>query len=366
MTHASDIAWMEMAYGLAEKALGRTSPNPMVGAVIVKKGAVAGHGWHAEAGKPHAEIVAMERAGRRARGATLYLTLEPCVHWGRTPPCADKVSAAGFGRVVISSLDPNPIVHRKGVRALKRAGVPVEVGLLAERNARLNEAYAKFITRRVPFVTLKAALSLDGKMACRTGDSKWISAADTRDYVHLLRGECDALMIGANTLIADDPVLTVRHPNWGRKKIARVVLDSRLRFPLGAAMLGTLGSGRIIVFAEDGAPPEKAEALRAKGVEVVFVPRPLHDGGLAAVLEELGRREIASVLVEGGSRLITSFVRHGFADKIFLTVSPRLIGGREAPGLLGGPGIERMREALALAKLRAFRLDGDLILEGYF
>ncbi len=367
MNRAEDLAYMEMAYGLAEKAMGRTSPNPMVGAVIVGGGVIVGHGYHEEAGKPHAEIVAMQRAGRRAGGATLYLTLEPCVHWGRTPPCVDSVIEAGFRRIVISSYDPNPIVHTKGVRRLKQAGLDVTVGLLSERNARLNETYVKYITRRIPFVTIKAALSLDGKMACRTGDARWISAAGTRDYIHLVRGEFDAIMIGANTLIADDPRLTIRHPNWGRKKLARVILDSRLRFPLDARILTTLNRGPIIVFAGKGAAAGKVDSLRAKGVEVILLERPLRDGGLAAVLAALGKREIAAVLVEGGSRLITSFIRHKLADKILLTISPKLIGGRGAPGLLGGEGIAKISQAINVARLQPLSLDGrDLILEGYF
>lgn len=189
MNTMRDLAFMEMAYGLAEKGRGRTSPNPVVGAVVVLNNAVVGHGFHEKAGKPHAEILALGMAGRSAKGATLYLTLEPCVHWGRTPPCVDTVIAAGLKRAVVSAVDPNPLVHTKGIGRLKEAGLNVSVGLLEERNSGLNEAYAKYITRKIPFVTIKAALTMDGKIACRTGDSKWISSAATRDYIHLLRGE---------------------------------------------------------------------------------------------------------------------------------------------------------------------------------
>jgi len=366
MNPPRDLGYMEMAYGLAEKARGRTSPNPLVGAVVVRDGRVVGHGYHEEPGKPHAEILALRMAGARAKGATLYLTLEPCVHWGRTPPCVDTVLAAGLNRVVVSAVDPNPIVHRKGVRRLKEAGIDVSLGLLAERNARMNEAYAKYITRKVPFVTLKAALTLDGKIACRTGDSKWISSARTRDYVHLLRGEQDALMIGANTLLADDPLLTVRHPSWGRKKVVRVVLDSRLRFPLGSKILATLGRGRLIVFAGADAPAAKARALESRGAEVVFPRDNRSAWPLPDVLGELGRREVAALLVEGGGRLFTSFVEAGLADKAVLTYAPRLVGGAAAPGFLGGRGVDRVGRALALKGTRTFILEGDVILEGYF
>jgi len=366
MSKATDLACMEMAYGLAEKARGRSSPNPLVGSVIVRDGKIAGCGYHEEAGKPHAEIMALRQAGRRAKGATIYITLEPCVHWGRTPPCADTLLAAGLIRAFISEYDPNPIVHRRGVRKLKRAGLDVSVGLLREKNARLNEIYIKYITRKVPFVTLKAAMSLDGKTASRTGDSRWISAAGTRDYVHLLRGEYDALMVGVNTLLRDDPRLTVRHPSWGEKKLTRVILDSELRFPLSARLLGTLAHGPIIVFAGRGAPSTKAEALKKKGVEVVGLGRSLKDGGLEAVLVELGRREIAGLLVEGGRRLHTSFIERRLADKIFITLSPKLVGGRDAPGLWEGEGVEKVRAALTLKSLRPFGLGDDIILEGYF
>ena len=366
MNRAKDLAYMEMAYGLAGKARGRPSPNPRVGAVVVRRDRVVGLGCHEEAGKSHAEILALRAAGDRTRGATLYLTLEPCVHWGRTPPCVDQVIAAGLRRVVVSAVDPNPVVHTRGVRRLRAAGLDVSVGLLAERMASLNEAYVKHITRRVPFVTLKAALSMDGKIACRTGDSQWISSPGTRDYIHLLRGEHDALMIGINTLLADDPRLTVRHPGWPGRKIVRVVLDPRLRFPSDAKILSTLRKGRILVFAGSGAPAAKARALERRGVEVVFPGGRRRQWPLEEVLAELGRREIAALLVEGGSRLFTAFIEGRLADKAVLTYSPKLVGGRDAPGLYAGRGARRICEALPLERLRSLAIEDDIILEGYF
>jgi len=366
MTGPKDRGWMEMAYGLAEQARGRTSPNPMVGAVVVRDGLVVGHGYHAEPGQPHAEIIALRSAGPRARGATLYITLEPCVHWGRTAPCIDTVLAAGLRRAVVSAIDPNPLVNGRGIRRLEEAGLDVSVGLLAERNAALNEAHAKWIVRQTPFVTLKAALTLDGKIACASGDSKWISAAGTRDYVHLLRGEHDALLVGINTLIADDPLLTVRHERWPEKTIVRVVLDSGLRFPLNARILSTLASGRILVFAAAGASREKALALTSAGVEVLAPRDGTKTWDLAGVLAELGRREIASLLVEGGSRVFTAFLEARLADKAVLTLAPRLAGGTAAPGLFGGPGVDRISKALSLRRMRSLTIEDDLIVEGYF
>jgi diaminohydroxyphosphoribosylaminopyrimidine deaminase/5-amino-6-(5-phosphoribosylamino)uracil reductase len=366
MKRPHDLGWMEMAYGLAEKARGRTSPNPLVGAVVVRDGAVAGHGFHAEPGTPHAEILALGMAGKRARGATLYVTLEPCVHWGRTPPCVDTVLAAGLARVVVSAVDPNPLVHTRGLGRLEAAGLDVSLGLLAERNAALNESYAKYIVRKVPFVTLKAALTLDGKIASRTGDSKWISSPGTRDYVHLLRGEQDALMVGANTLVTDDPLLTVRHPAWPGKKVARAVLDPGLRFPLTSRMLGTLDRGRVIVFAGSDAPGDKVRALAALGVEVLRPSDGAKTWSLGLVLAELGRREIAALFVEGGGRLFTSFVENRLADKAVLTFAPRLVGGTAAPGFLLGQGVDAVAGAIPLKRTRQFSIDDDIIVEGYF
>ncbi len=366
MTGPKDRGWMEMAYGLAEQARGRTSPNPLVGAVVVRDGAVVGHGYHAEPGQPHAEIIALRTAGPRARGATLYITLEPCVHWGRTAPCIDTVLAAGLKRVVVSAVDPNPLVNGRGIRRLEEAGLDVSVGLLAERHAALNEAHVKWIVHQVPFVTLKAALTLDGKIACSAGDSKWISAAATRDYVHLLRGEHDALLVGINTLIADDPLLTVRHERWPGKAIVRVVLDSGLRFPLSARILKTLVQGRILVFAGTGAPRERAKALTAAGVEVVAPVDGAKAWDPAGILAELGRREIAALLVEGGSRVFTAFIEGRLADKAVLTLAPRLAGGTAAPGLIGGKGVDRISKTIPLRRMRSFTIEGDLIVEGYF
>ncbi len=366
MSPPADRAFMEMAYGLAEKARGRTSPNPLVGAVVARGGRVVGHGFHEKAGKPHAEIVALAMAGRRAGGATLYLTLEPCVHWGRTPPCVDTVLSAGLARVVVSAVDPNPLVDGRGVLRLREAGLDVSVGLLAERNAALNEAALKYVVRKVPFVTLKAALTLDGRIASRTGDSRWISSEATRDYVHLLRGEQDAVMIGSGTLLADDPRLTVRHPAWPGKKVLRVVLDSRLRFPPRARLAGTPEGGPVLVFAGGGAPAAKVRALEARGLEVALPARGAKAWTLEAVLAELGRREVAALLVEGGRGLFTSFFESRLADKAVLTYAPRLVGGETAPGLLGGAGAAAIGKATALARSRSFSVGGDIVVEGYF
>ncbi len=365
MNNLQDYAYLEMAYGLAEKALGQAGPNPYVGALVVKKDIIVGYGHHEGAGKPHAEIVALRRAGNKAKNGTLYVTLEPCVHWGRTPPCLDAILRAGLKRVVISALDPNPLVFRKGVAKLHRAGIEVSTGLLEDRNRRLNEHYTKYITQKIPFVTLKAALSLDGKMATKKFDSRWISSEATREFVHLLRGEYDALMIGSGTLLKDDPRLTVRHPNWKNKKLARIILDPGLRFPLRSRILSTLSRGRILVFTNKTASPQKRAALERSGAEVIIVPGTSLELDLKKILLWLGNQEISSLLVEGGGSLATSLLEKKLADKIFLTISPKLIGGTNAVAFYAGRGAERLENALRLKRFSTFELGEDIIAEGY-
>jgi len=361
-----DLEFMEMAYSLAEKARGWTSPNPCVGAVVVKAGRVVGWGYHREAGQPHAEIVALERAGLRARGATLYLTLEPCLHWGRTPPCVDRLLGAGLRRVVVSSYDPNPLVNKKGIARLRRAGISVEIGLLDHLNLRLNEAYIKYITSRVPFVTLKAALSLDGKIAAASGDSRWISCPESRYFVQNLRSEHDAILVGINTILRDDPELTLRLEEASGKKWHRVVLDTFLRFPAEARLLKNSKEGRVIIFSGNEVHEKRADRLRKKGADIIRVPAAGGKVDLKAVLKELGRREIASVLVEGGAGVLTSFIQQKLADKVYFFLAPRLIGGEESLTPFEGPGLETVANSLELKNLRHFTIRKDIIVEGYF
>jgi len=365
MSHSTDLAFMDMAFGLAEKGRGWASPNPCVGAVVVRRGVVVGAGWHLGPGTPHAETLALRQAGRSAQGATLYVTLEPCVHWGHTPPCVEFLLEARLSRVVVASYDPNPLVFRQGVRILRRAGLNVLTGVGQEKNLRLNEAYFAFIRRQTPFVTLKAASSLDGRLATRTGDSKWISTPLARDYAHLLRAEQDALLVGIGTVLRDDPLLTVRHPLWKGKRLKRIILDSRLRFPLRARMLKTLAAGEILVFGGPEAPLSRSRRLEDLGAEVVRLERRGEHLSLPAVLNELGRRQVAGLLVEGGSQTASSFLEARLVDKVFLTFSPKLVGGFRAPGLYGGRGPAQIRHALRLKNIRSFVLGEEIFVEGY-
>jgi len=365
MNRQKDEAYMSMAFALAEKARGRTSPNPMVGAVIVKNDRIVGWGYHEQAGKPHAEIIALKHAADKVRGATLYVTLEPCVHYGRTPPCIDRLLQSGLSRIVIASRDPNPLVDGQGIKRLRQAGLSVTTGILEHLNQKLNEAHIKYITKKMPFVTLKAAASLDGKIASATGDSRWISSPASREYAHFLREENDAVMVGSGTVIKDDPLLTVRHGRRPGKKIARVIIDSRLRIPLSARLLRAPLGGPVIIFTGANAPEFKVRALARDAVEVVTDGRN-ERFGLERVLRELGRREISSVLVEGGSALLSSFLDQKLADKAVIFLAPRLIGGRSSPGLFGGRGADKIADGLQLKKPAYFNLEGDIIIEGYF
>ncbi len=363
MKNQKDIFYLQMAYALAGKAVGWASPNPYVGAVLVKGEKIVGEGYHEKPGQPHAEIVALRKAGSLARNSTAYITLEPCVHWGKTPPCIDALLPAGLKRFVISDLDPNPLVYKKGVKRLREAGIEVSVGLLREKNRRLNETYLKYITKKIPFITAKAAVSLDGKISTKKFSSRWISSPQTREYFHLLRGEYDALMIGVNTLIKDDPLLTIRHPNWKGKRLTRIILDSHLRFPLKARILSTLSQGKILVFTTQNASQKKADALRRGGVEVVILSSSRIN--LKKVLSWLGLHEISSVLVEGGGHLLTSMFEEKMVDKTFISISPKLIGGATAPSFLQGTGVDLVKDSLYLKRTHSFQIDEDIIMEGY-
>ncbi|MBN1938977.1 MAG: bifunctional diaminohydroxyphosphoribosylaminopyrimidine deaminase/5-amino-6-(5-phosphoribosylamino)uracil reductase RibD [Candidatus Aminicenantes bacterium] len=370
MIDTRDLAYLDMAEALAVKALGATRPNPHVGAVVVRDGRIVGSGFHAAAGKPHAEIIALQEAGDQARRATLYLSLEPCIHWGRTPPCCESVLASGVRRVVVANLDPNPAIHGRGVRNLRRAGIAVDVAGRPERKSGLNEMHAAYIVNGRPFVTLKAALSADGKLATRTGEARWVSSPEAREYAHFLRSENDAILVGAGTVAADDPRLTVRPPGRKGKPIHRAILDPKLQLPAGARLLEKNCGGPVLVYTRsasgDSGHGRRMMRLRGLGAEVVPVPENRGRLDLRRVLADLARREIAGLLVEGGGRTASAFLSSGLVDKAVFMIAPLLIGGPGAVGLWEGAGTSRLSEALRFVKSSAFRLGGDLVVEGYF
>ncbi|OPY58491.1 MAG: Riboflavin biosynthesis protein RibD [Pelotomaculum sp. PtaU1.Bin035] len=359
-----DRRYMELALKLAARARGRTSPNPMVGAVVVKDNRIVGLGYHARAGTPHAEVLALAEAGNEARGATLYVTLEPCCHHGRTGPCTEAVIAAGVARAVIAMGDPNPLVSGGGIRRLKEAGVEVITGVMEDEALEMNEVFVKYITAGLPFVTAKAAMSLDGKIATRSGKSKWITGPEARAHVHCLRDRHDAIMAGIGTVLADNPSLTTRLASGGGRDPARIILDSTARIPLGSIVLSQRSEAPTIVAATAGAPAERLEALREAGAEVLVVNEgPRVD--LAELMKILGSREITSLLVEGGAGVHGSAFAAEIVDKVVWFIAPKIIGGQEAPGPVGGRGAGELSGAAELERVKVSRLGADFCIEGY-
>ncbi len=355
---------MRRAIELAGRGRGRTSPNPMVGCVVVQGGEVVGEGWHPFAGGPHAEAAALAAAGEAARGATVYVTLEPCDHHGRTPPCTEALIAAGVAEVVVAHLDPDPRVAGRGVARLEEAGVSVSVGTLSARAESLNEAYLTSHERGRPFVLYKSASTLDGKTATVTGESRWITAEAARERVHAWRDELDAIAVGVGTLIQDDPSLTTRLP--GGRTPLKVVFDSRLRTPLGARLFEPDPEGvpaRVVLYAAEGAPADRAERLRERGAEVVLLPGPAGRPDVALALKDLHARQVRSLLLEGGGTLAWEFLARRVVDRVALFIAPKLLGG-PAPGPLGGAGVQLLSQAVGVADMSVERIGDDLLVQG--
>ena len=362
MNPGRDEVWMRRALRVAAKGRGRTSPNPMVGAVLVKGGRVVGEGYHAKAGEPHAEIVALGDAQEKAKGSTLYLNLEPCAHQGRTPPCAPRVVQAGVKKAIIGMKDPNPRVEGKGIRILEEGGLEVRVGVLEQECRKLNEAFCKHITTGFPFVILKAAATLDGKIATRKGDSKWISSEASRRLVHRLRNQVDGIVVGIETILKDDPLLTARVPR-GRDP-TRIILDAHLRIREEAHVIETLPSKTILVTTEK-ASLEKVERLRERGVEVWMLDSVEGKIDLRTCLAKLDGMGMMSLLVEGGSQVYGSFLDEGLVDKLVLFLAPRLMGDPRALSIFGGKGVDHLEEARSLRDMKVKRVGGDLLIEAY-
>ncbi len=357
-----DEQWMKRALHLAEKGRGRTSPNPMVGAVLVKNGRVIGEGFHAKAGEAHAEILALQQAGKKARGAILYLNLEPCTHYGKTPPCTPRVIDAGVKRVVIGMEDPNPLVQGKGIQSLRKAGLHVEVGILERECQRLNEAFYKYILSKKPFVMLKVAATLDGKMATRNGDSKWISGEASRRLVHKWRNQVDGVLVGIGTVLRDNPTLTARIK--GGRDPYRIVLDSQLKIPERAQVIGTDPTKTILITTEI-ASKDKIEILKERGVKVLILDSKEGKVDLPSCLSKLHQIGVMSLLVEGGSQVNGSFLDKGLIDKLLLFLSPRVMGDPQALGIFGGRGSSSLQKAIVLREMKTKRIGEDLLIEGY-
>jgi diaminohydroxyphosphoribosylaminopyrimidine deaminase/5-amino-6-(5-phosphoribosylamino)uracil reductase len=343
----------------AERGRGRTHPNPIVGALVVSGGRVIARGHHERAGGPHAEVVALEKAGARARGADLYVTLEPCNHQGRTPPCTDAILASGVRRVVVGSVDPNPLVHGRGIRRIRGAGLPVDVGVLGAECDRTNEQWFKFITRKVPWVVLKAAVTLDGKLATRSGDSRWVTGSLARARVHELRDRLDAVLIGIGTALADDPRLTAR--GRGQRDPVRIVVDPRARLPPASRVVRQRSMAETIVAVTLAAPRVRLRALEQAGATIL---RCRHDRKGRILLRDLLRRiagrGLTTVLVEGGARIHGSFLRERLWDELFLVFAPKVLGG-DALSWAGLPSPPSMSGVLEVQIADTERLGPDLL-----
>ena len=357
-----DEKYMRLAMQLAGNAIGRTSPNPLVGAVIVKDNRVVGYGWHRKAGTPHAEVHALNQAGELAQGADVYVTLEPCAHYGKTPPCAKALVEAKVKNVYGGLLDVNPKVAGKGFKILEDAGIHVEYGFLQDELRKQNEVFFKWIEHKKPFIVLKAAMTLDGKIATATGQSKWITNETSRAYGYKLRDIYDGIMVGINTVIEDNPMLTARVD--GGKNPIRIVVDSSLRIDINANVVQDK-SAKTIVATTDKADKDKILKLQAQDVDVIVVDKDENDKvDIEKLLDILGQQNICSILVEGGATLSGSFVAKKLVDKVYFFIAPKIVGGKEAKTPVAGTGILNLQEALALKDIQIEKLEEDILIIG--
>jgi diaminohydroxyphosphoribosylaminopyrimidine deaminase/5-amino-6-(5-phosphoribosylamino)uracil reductase len=361
------MEYMEQALSLAKLALGQSSPNPAVGAVVVNNDTVVGQGYTQPAGSYHAEIMALQQAREKARGGALYVTLEPCCHYGRTPPCTQAIIEAGIAEVYMATLDANPLVCGRGKEELEKEGIAVHVGEHEAEAREIVEAYTKFITTGRPFVTAKFAASLDGKIATRSGDSRWVSSEESRKYVHYLRYINDAIMAGANTILMDDPQLTTRccggRGGTAKKQPLRVIVDGMGRIPPTVRLFTEPGSA-VLVRGREVASPEK-KAFGKVNVELLELPAEEGIVDPTVLLKALGEREITSVLVEGGGILLGSLFDHGLVDKVIAFIAPIIIGGAEARTAVAGRGVDRIADAFRLQRVRVEAVGEDLMVSGY-
>ena len=354
---------MRMALDLARKGKGWTTPNPLVGAVIVKDGRVIGQGYHQKYGHPHAEVNAIASAKEDVTGATVYVTLEPCSHFGKTPPCSDLLIDKNIKRVVVGMLDPNPLVAGKGIERLRNNGIEVVTGVLEEESQKLNEIFIKYIITKKPFVVMKNAMSLDGKIATVTGESQWISGESSRKQVHSLRHELAGIMVGIETIIKDDPQLTSRTLN-SRNPI-RIVVDSQLRIPIASKVLTQQDKAKTIVATTKRANNEKLDTLKQMGIEVIVIKVKCERVDLRELMKVIGAKGIDSILLEGGANLNFSALEEGIVDKIQSYIAPKIIGGKEAKTAVEGAGIQLLKNAFKIDRMTPVMVGEDLFVEGY-
>ncbi|MBD8026174.1 bifunctional diaminohydroxyphosphoribosylaminopyrimidine deaminase/5-amino-6-(5-phosphoribosylamino)uracil reductase RibD [Ureibacillus sp. Re31] len=360
----TDRDYMQLALDLAASAKGNTNPNPVVGAVLVKDGVIVGTGLHRKAGEPHAEVHAFQMAGDHAKGATLYVTLEPCSHYGKTPPCAKLVKESEVSRVVVATMDPNPAVAGRGINMLKEAGIEVEVGLLEQEARKLNERFIHNMLTSKPFVISKFAMTLDGKIATYNGQSKWITSEEARLQVHELRHEVDAILVGIGTVLADNPSLTTRLPHRDGKNPIRIILDSELKTPLDANVMDTSEASTIIV-CNPHVDVTKMSQYEEKGATILPIEKDASGLKIEDMLDELYKLGITDVLVEGGAEVNASFLRAGFINKFIVYIAPKLLGGRNSKTPFTGFDVETMEQALQLEIDSFEKVGPDLCITAY-
>ncbi|HEX9061157.1 MAG TPA: bifunctional diaminohydroxyphosphoribosylaminopyrimidine deaminase/5-amino-6-(5-phosphoribosylamino)uracil reductase RibD [Clostridia bacterium] len=357
--------YMKRTLELAKKGWGRTNPNPLVGAVIVKNGEIIAEGWHDVLGGDHAEVAAFKNAKESVKGSTMYVNLEPCSHFGRTPPCARAIIDRGVSNVVISMCDPNPKVSGNGIRMLKEAGICVYTGVLESEAARLNEIFIKYITKKKPFVIMKTAMTLDGKTASFSGDSKWITGEDSREFVHVLRDRVSSIMVGINTVLADDPSLTTRLPFKECKDPVRIIADSKGRIPLNCKVINSSSPAGVILATAKELDKDREEKLKDKNVRIISTSDASGRVDLSKLMGELYLMEIDSVLIEGGGTLNASALEAGIVDKVFTFIAPKIIGGCNALTPVEGAGRKLMSEAYKLRDVSVTKFKDDILVEGY-
>ncbi len=357
--------YMRKAIALAKKGEGYTSPNPLVGAVIVKNGTIIGQGYHEFYGGNHAEINAFINANQDVEGSTMYVTLEPCSHFGKTPPCANAIVQKKIKKVVIGLKDPNPLVSGKGIEILESNGIEVVTGILEDECKKLNEVFLKYISTKTPFILLKYAMTLDGKIATYTGDSKWISNSLSRNYVHEIRHKFSAIMVGIGTVLKDNPNLNTRLANKEGLDPIRIIVDTKGRIPLDAKLINLKSNARTIVVTTELSSKDKLKSLKDKGVEIIITPVKDNHVDLKYLINILGEIGIDSILLEGGSQLNFSMLKENLVDKVITFISPKIIGGSLSKTPVGGSGIEFMKDAINLHDISLKRFGEDIMLEAY-
>lgn len=358
-----DDYFISQALKLALRAKGKTSPNPVVGALVVKNNRIISGGFHRKAGGPHAEIIALNKAGRLSKGADLYVTLEPCSHFGKTPPCVDKIIQNRIKNVIIGMKDPNPVNNGNSVRILKKHGIKTRLGFLEDELKKTNEDFIKYITKKMPFVTVKVAQSLDGKIALSSGDSKWITSSKSREFSHNLRKTFDAILVGINTILKDDPLLNCPEKN---KRFFKVIVDSNLKVPLGARIFSKSSWGKVIIATSNNSlKKEKSKILKKKGIILITTPRKNGKVDLKILLRKLAELEIMNLLVEGGGEIIGSLFDSNLVDRVMFFIAPKIIGGEKSVDSVLGKGVKALKSAFKLKDISIKKIDNDLLIEGY-